>query len=48
MNDSELYAAVLELFNQCKEFWSLDVIPARRFCVARKSGMRELEDRMTQ
>jgi hypothetical protein len=48
MDDSELYAVVIELFNQSKEFWSLNMIPAGRFCVARESRMRELEDRMTQ
>jgi hypothetical protein len=48
MDDSELYAVVVELFNQSKEFWSLDMIPAGRFCVARESRMGEFEDRMTQ
>jgi hypothetical protein len=48
MDDSELYAVVVELFNQSKDFWSLDMIPAGRLCVARESRVRELEDGMTQ
>jgi hypothetical protein len=40
MDDSKLYAiVVIELFNQSKEIWSLNMIPARRSRKARKSGM---------
>lgn len=48
MNDSKLYAIVIELLNQSKEIWSLDVVPAGRSCKARESGVRELEDGVTQ
>jgi hypothetical protein len=39
MDDSKLYAIVIEPFNQSKEIWSLDMVPAGRSCKTRKSRM---------